>query len=116
VLVASFGDLSTKSWPVVIPEGKGPIDAVSIAGGKLFVGRLADVRSETTIYTLDGKQVGTIGYPTIGTGSVVRGRADSKIGFYTFSSFTVPPTIYRYDIATGKTAVWNRSKVAVRRG
>jgi len=111
VLRASFGDPSTKSWPVVIAEGKSPIDAVSIAGGKMFVGRLVDVKSETTIYSMEGKEIGTIAYPTIGTGSVVRGHADSKIGFYTFSSFTVPPTIYRYDIATEKTAVWDRSKV-----
>ena len=115
VLRASFGDPTTKSWPVVVAEGKSPIDAVSIAGGKMFVGRLVDVKSETAIYSVpaDGpaKQVGTIAYPTIGTGSVVRGRADSKTGFYTFSSFTVPPTIYRYDIAAGKTTVWNRSKV-----
>ncbi|HEY5211779.1 MAG TPA: prolyl oligopeptidase family serine peptidase [Acidobacteriaceae bacterium] len=115
VLRASFGDPSTKSWPVLVAEGKSPIDAVSIAGGKMFVGRLADVKSETMIYSLPesgpAEQVGTIAYPTIGTGSVVRGRADSKTGFYTFSSFTVPPTIYRYDIAAGKTTVWNRSKV-----
>jgi len=111
VLRASFGDPSTKSWPVVIPESKSPIDAVSIAGGKMFIGRLADVKSETTIYDLDGKQTGTISYPTIGTGSVVFGREYSKTGFYVFSSFTVPPTIYRYDIATGKTSVWNRPKV-----
>jgi prolyl oligopeptidase len=111
VLRASFGDPTTKSWPVVIPEGKSPIDEVSIAGGKLFIGRLVDVKSETTIYSLEGKKLGTIAYPTIGTGTVVRGRADSKVGFYTFSSFTVPPTIYSYDIATGKTTVWNRSQV-----
>ncbi|MGA8937651.1 MAG: prolyl oligopeptidase family serine peptidase [Acidobacteriaceae bacterium] len=111
VLRASMGDPSTKSWPVVIPEGKSPIDQVSIAGGKLFIGRLVDVKSETTIYSLDGKRLGAITYPTIGTGTVVRGRANSNVGFYTFSSFTVPPTIYRYDIATGKTAVWNKSAV-----
>jgi prolyl oligopeptidase len=111
VLRASFGDPTTKSWPAVIPEGKSPIDEVSIAGGKLFIGRLVDVKSETTIYSLDGKKLGAIAYPTIGTGSVVRGRADSNVGFYSFSSFTVPPTIYRYDIATGKTTVWNRSQV-----
>ncbi|MGA7159259.1 MAG: prolyl oligopeptidase family serine peptidase [Acidobacteriaceae bacterium] len=111
VLRASLGDPSTKGWPVVIPEGKSPIDAVSIAGGKLFIGRLVDVKSETTIYNLDGKRLGAIAYPTIGTGTVVRGRADSNVGFYTFSSFTVPPTIYRYDIATDHSTVWNKSEV-----
>jgi prolyl oligopeptidase len=110
VLKASFGDPTTKSWPVVIPEGKSPIGSVSIAGGKMFVGRLVDVKSETTIYDLAGKRLGEITYPTIGTGSVVYGRENSKVGFYTFSSFTVPPTIYRYDIATGKTVVWSKSK------
>ncbi len=110
VLKASFGDPSTKSWPVVIPEGKSPIGSVSIAGGKMFVGRLVDVKSETTIYSLEGKKLGEITYPTIGTGSVVVGRENSKTGFYTFSSFTVPPTIFRYDIVTGKTAVWSLSK------
>ena len=111
VLRASLGDPTTKSWPVVIPEGKNPIDAMSIAGGRMFIGRLVDVKSDTTIYTLDGKKTGTIPYPTIGTGSVVFGRENSKIGFYAFSSFTVPTTIYRYDIATGKTSIWDRSKV-----
>jgi prolyl oligopeptidase len=111
VLRVSLGDPTTRSWPVVIPEGKSPIDAVSIVGGRMFVGRLVDVKSETTIYNLDGNQLGTIAYPTIGTGTVVRGRANSNIGFYTFSSFTVPPTIYRYDVATGKTTVWNKSHV-----
>ena len=110
ILRASLGDPSTKSWPVVIGEGKSPIDSVSIVGGKMFVGRLADVKSETTIYSLDGKQIGTIAYPTIGTGTVVYGRADSKTGFYMFSSFTVPPTIYRYDVATGSGSVWYRSQ------
>jgi prolyl oligopeptidase len=71
---------------------------------------LVDVKPETTIYTLDGKKTGTIAYPGIGSGSVVFGRADSETGFYTFSSFIVPPTIYRYDVDTGKTAVWTRSK------
>jgi prolyl oligopeptidase len=111
VLKASFGDPSTKSWPVVVPEGKTPIDAVSIVGGKMFVGRLADVKSETTIYDLTGKRLGELAYPTVGSGSVVYGRERSKIGFYTFTSFTVPGTIYRYDIATGKSVVWYKPSV-----
>jgi prolyl oligopeptidase len=111
VLAASFGDPSTKSWPVVVPEGKSPIDSVAITGGKMFVGRLVDVKSETTIYSLEGTKIGTVEYPTVGTGSVVFGRERSKVGFYTFSSFTVPGTIYKYDIETGKSSVWYRPNV-----
>lgn len=110
VLRAKLGDPTTKSWPVVIPEGKSPIDAVSIVGDHMFVGRLADVKSETTEYTLDGKRLRSIEYPTLGTGTVVYGREHSKTGFYSFSSFTVPGTIFRYDVATGKSTVWYRSQ------
>jgi prolyl oligopeptidase len=111
VLRASFGDPSTKSWPVVIPESESPIRGVSIVDGLLFVGRLNDVKTETKIYTRKGKEIGEIRYPTIGTGTVVEGREDSDTGFYMFSSFTVPPTIYEYNVDTKDSTVWWQSKV-----
>ena len=43
-----------EEWKTVIPEGKDVIDGSSIVGGKLFVTRLHDVKTETAIYTLDG--------------------------------------------------------------
>lgn len=111
VLRASFGDPSTKSWPVVIAETKSPIRGVSVVDGVLFVGRLNDVKTETKIYTLRGKEIGEVRYPTIGTGGVVQGREDSDTGYYTFSSFTVPPTVYEYNVARQESRVWSASKV-----
>jgi prolyl oligopeptidase len=98
-------------WKPVISEGKDVIDSYSIVGGKLFVSRLKDVKTETTIYTLDGQQTGTISYPGIGSGSVVFGRPNKTEGFYSFESFIVPPTIYRYDTKTGKSEVFATPKV-----
>lgn len=111
LLRASLGDPTTKSWPVVIAENKSPIRAVSIVDGVFFVGRLNDVKTETKIYTLKGKEIGEVHYATIGTGGVVQGREDSDTGFYTFSSFTVPPTIYEYKVSTSESSVWSESKV-----
>lgn len=111
ILRASFGDPSTKSWPVVIPESRSPIRAVSVVDGVFFVGRLNDVKTETKIYTLRGKQIGEIQYPTIGTGGIVQGREDSDTGYYTFSSFTVPPTIYQYNVTNQRSTVWSEPKV-----
>ncbi len=111
VLRAGFGDPSTKSWKEVISESKNPIRGVSIVDGVFFVGRLNDVKTDTRIYSRKGKEIGEITYPTIGTGTVVEGREDSDIGYYMFSSFTVPPTIYRYNVATRDSSVWSESKV-----
>ena len=99
------------AWKAIVPEGKEVIAGYSIVGGKLFVSRLHDVKTETTIYTLDGRQIGTLPYPGIGTGSIVYGRPGQTEGFYTFDSFTIPPTIYRYDTKTGHSDVFAAPKV-----
>ena len=110
VLRASLGDPSMKSWPVVVPESASPITESSVVGGRLFAGRLVDVKSAMTVYTLEGKRTGEIAYPTLGTGGAVSGRNEGMTGFYSFSSFIVPATIFRYDVRTGKSTVWVRSE------
>ncbi|MBT9331600.1 prolyl oligopeptidase family serine peptidase [Paracidobacterium acidisoli] len=99
------------AWKLIIPEGKDVIDGFSIAGGRIFVSRLHDVKTETAIYTLDGQQTGRLTYPGIGSGTVVYGRPTENEGFYSFESFITPPTIFRYDIRTGKSEVFAAPKV-----
>lgn len=110
-IVEAFPGKDTTAWKTIIPQGKDVIDNFSIVGGKLFVSRLHDVKTETTIYSLDGKQVGALTYPGIGTGTVVYGRPGQTEGFYSFQSFINPPTIYRYDTRTGQSTVFARPKV-----
>jgi prolyl oligopeptidase len=98
-------------WKTVIPDGKDVIDNFSIVGGRIFVSRLHDVKTETTIYSLDGKETGTLTYPGIGSGTVVNGRTKDSEGFYVFQSFITPPTIYRYDTKTGQSDVFARPNV-----
>jgi prolyl oligopeptidase len=100
-----------EDWKTVIPEGKDVIDGSSIVGGKLFVTHLHDVKTETSIYTLDGKSIGSIDYPGIGSGSGVYGLPSQDEGFYSFESFIQPPTIFRYDTRSGKSEVFATPKV-----
>jgi prolyl oligopeptidase len=98
-------------WNTLIPAGKDVIDSFSIAGGKLFVSRLRDVKTETTIYSLDGKKTGELAYPGIGSGTVVFGRSDQTEGFYIFQSFITPQTIYRYNTESGKSDIFAAPKI-----
>lgn len=98
-------------WKTVVPEGSDVLEDASIVGGKLYVKRLKDVKSETTAYTLDGKPAGNIDYDGIGTASSLRGRPSDRYGYFSFSSFIVPPTIYRIDTATGRRDIFAQSKV-----
>jgi prolyl oligopeptidase len=98
-------------WQTIVPEGKDVIQQMSIVGGKLFVTGLHDVVTQTRIFSLDGKPQGTISYPTLGAATTVYGRQDSKVGFYSFESFNIPPTIYHYDVSSGTSEVFARPKV-----
>ncbi|HEV2465419.1 MAG TPA: prolyl oligopeptidase family serine peptidase [Acidobacteriaceae bacterium] len=111
IVLAVPGAGGPEAWKTVVPEGKDVIASANVVGGKLFVSRLHDVKTETTIYSLDGKKIGMLTYPGIGTGSIVYGRSMDKVGFYTFESFITPPSIYRYDTRTGKTETFFTPKV-----
>jgi prolyl oligopeptidase len=100
-----------EQWVTVLPEGKDVIEGVSLVGGRFFVLRLHDVRSELTVYSLDGKETGKIRYPGVGAGTSLSGRPEDQDGFYVFQSIITPPTIFHYDIATGRSEVFNVQKV-----
>jgi prolyl oligopeptidase len=100
-----------EAWTTIVPEGKEVIDDWSIVGGKLFVNRLKDVKPETSIYTLDGKPAGQLTYDGIGSASVPAGRTTDRYGYYYFSSFIVPPTLYRLDTTTGQREIFFQPKI-----
>lgn len=111
VVKARIGDSSPDHWQTIVPEGKDVISDIEIVGGKLFATGLHDVVTQTRIFTLEGKPAGQLSYPTLGSATSVYGRQESPNGFYSFDSFNIPPTIYHYDVRTGKTDVFARPNV-----
>ncbi|MGA3333317.1 MAG: prolyl oligopeptidase family serine peptidase [Terracidiphilus sp.] len=98
-------------WTTIVPETTDAIQSFNIVGDKIYVNRLRDVKTETAVYTLDGKPAGSIEYDGIGSATMVAGRSTDRYGFYSFESFIVPPTVYRLDTVTGKRAVFAQTKV-----
>ena len=99
------------AWNMIVPAGPDPITGFSIVGGKLYVQRLKDVKPETSVYSLQGKQLGALPVDGIGSISPVKGRTSDRYGFFTFQSFIVPPTIYRLDTLTDKREIFAQTKV-----
>jgi prolyl oligopeptidase len=99
-------DPATKKWTDVVPEKPEPLRSSSSAGGKLFLSYLKDVTTRTYVYSLDGKLENEIKLPGPGTAGGFGGRDDDKFVFYSYTSFNAPPTIYKYDIATRKSSVF----------
>ncbi|MGZ5254512.1 MAG: prolyl oligopeptidase family serine peptidase [Flavitalea sp.] len=100
------------NWKTVIPEQAEPMTNISSAGGKLFVNFLKDVTSRIYVYDLKGKKEREVKLPAIGSAGGFGGKKEDKFVFYTFNTFNYPPTIYRYDIATGKSTVFRKPELS----
>jgi prolyl oligopeptidase len=99
-------------WDTVVPEGPEVIESFSLVGGKIYVNRLKDVKTETSVYSLTGKSLGTIDYEGIGSASQLYGRDFDRYGYFSFDSFIQPPTIYRLDTVTGKRDIFAQPKIS----
>lgn len=97
---------------VLIAEKQEPLQQVSSTGGKLFLSYLKDVSVQTYMYNFEGKLLNEIKYPGLGNASGFSGNYDDKFCFYSFTSFTYPPTIYKFDIVSGKTELYQKPEVS----
>jgi prolyl oligopeptidase len=114
ILRAPISDPGRENWVEIIPErDDAVIEGYSTAGGKIFVNYLKNVNSNLEIFDVDGKSLGEISFPSLGTVSGMMGRWSENEAFFAFSSFHIPTTIYRYDVATGEKTIWNQLEVPV---
>ena len=97
-----------KDWKTIIAEKKEPLQYVTSAGGKLFVVYMKDVATKAYVYDFKGKLENEIKLPGVGTASGFGGNGDDKIVFYTYTSFSSPSTIYKYDIFSKKSSVFRK--------
>jgi prolyl oligopeptidase len=100
-----------KGWQNVIAEKPELLEGVGTAGGKLFAQYLKDASTRVYQHTYDGKPEREIKLPGIGTAGGFYGEKTHKELFYTFTSFTSPATIYRYDIASGKSELYRKPEL-----
>ena len=99
-------------WREIVPEAADSIESVSIVGGKVFVHYLHNVASVIETVALDGKKLGEVKLPGLGSGSL-SGRWNSPQGALTFASFIVPKSASLYDARTGSTELWFQPRVSV---
>jgi prolyl oligopeptidase len=99
------------NWKTIVPESRNPIERAQLIAGKLAINALVDVASEVRFYSLDGSPAGQLTPPGLGTISGPFGRFGRQEIFYTFTSPLYPATVFRYDIATGKSTPFEAPKL-----
>jgi prolyl oligopeptidase len=100
-------------WRLLIPESDAVLSEAVWVGGRIVAASMKDASSRLAVHAADGAKVRDIPLPALGTIEKVSGRHDGHEVFFGYSSYTIPPTVYRHDLADGGTAVWGKVKADV---
>ncbi len=100
------------NWKVVIPEAAETLQDVNFINDMFVASYLKDAHTQVRIYRTNGEHVRDVELPSIGSAAGFNGKRKDTETFYSFTSFTTPPTIYRYDMRTGKSAIFRQPKIA----
>lgn len=99
-----------KNWKTLIPETKFPL-SVSACGRKFFAQYLEDAVSKVYQYSLGGDKEKQIELPGLGSAGGFGGKIDEVETYYSYTSYVYPPTIFKYNLKTGKSEVYKVSGV-----
>lgn len=99
------------NWQEIIPEDEHVLNGVSVVANRLVANYLVDARSEVRIHDIQGVFQRAVELPTIGSASGFSGRKQDNEAFFSFSSYTYPSTIFRYDFGTDDVTVFRAPEV-----
>jgi prolyl oligopeptidase len=111
VILIDSNNPDQKDWKEVLPERDEPLEGAATAGGKLIALYMKDVATHVYLYGLDGTFENEIQLPGPGSAGGFGGNVDDTSIFYTFSSLTYPPAIFRYDIATKQSMLFRAPEI-----
>lgn len=99
-----------QNWKEVIPE-KEEVLRVNTGGGKFFAHYLKDATSLIKQFDHSGKEERTVELPGVGSVGGFGAKKEEHELYYTFTSYVYPPTVFKYDIASGKSSLYNEPKI-----
>ena len=101
------------NWKVIVPESKETLQTVSVVNNKFIANYLKDAYTQVKVFDTAGKFIREVSFPVIGSAEGFGGEPSDRETFYSFTGFTTPTSIYRYDVETGKSTIFRQPKVDV---
>jgi prolyl oligopeptidase len=95
----------------VVPESRYTIESATMSGGRIVVQYLEDVKSIVRVFDTHGRPLGAIPLPGVGTVSALSARNDTSRLFYSFTSPTVPASVYEYDVESRATTPFEQPEL-----
>ena len=111
MMAVDLRDPAREKWRELIPQGTETLQGVTCLNDTFVALYLKDAHSQVRQFDLTGKPLREVALPGLGSAEGFTGRRRDRETFFSFSSFTAPGTIYRYDLETGKATVFRRPDI-----
>lgn len=110
LMLADVNSPGVGQWKELVPEGDNMLEDVTVTDGRMVLTYNKDASNHSYLYDMQGRELCEIELPSVGSVGF-SGEKDQKECFFSFTSFTVPSTVYQFDPATGSSRVFVQPKV-----
>lgn len=100
-----------KNWKDILPEKNDVLESVTICNNLLVAKYMKDVQSRLEVYDLDGNFKHEIKLPGVGIVGGFNAKRNEAIAFFSFSTFTAPTSIYKYDIDKNEVSLYKKPEI-----
>ncbi len=100
-----------ENWQVLIPEAPETLEGVGVLNNQFLASYLKDAHTQIKVFSLTGDFIRELKLPGLGSVGGFRGKRHDTDTFFSFTSYTTPTTIYRYDMAGDRTTVFRQPQV-----
>ena len=110
IMVADIASPKIENWKDLIPESASVLSGAEVIGGKLVLTYDKDASNHAFVYSTDGKLLHEVKLPSLGSVGF-SGDKDDNTTFYSFTSFTFPGAVYKYNVETNESTLYRAPKV-----
>ena len=110
IMVADIASPKIENWKDLIPESASVLSGAEVIGGKLVLTYDKDASNHAFVYSTDGKLLHEVKLPSLGSVGF-SGDKDDNTAFYSFTSFTFPGAVYKYNVETNESTLYRAPKV-----
>lgn len=110
VVTVDMSNPSPENWVDLIPETEHVLN-VSTGGNYIFASYMVDAISKVLQHDYQGNLVREVELPGVGTVGGFGAKKKEKELYYTFTNYVTPGNIYKYNIETGMSELYEKSKI-----
>lgn len=111
VIAIDINNAAREHWQEILPQADEVMEGISVVNNQFVAGYLKDAHSQIKMFDIKGNFVREVALPGLGSAGGFDGKRDDTETFYSFTGFTTPTTIYRYDMVSGESSIFRQPKV-----